>query len=63
MTRRGRALRRWLCALAACACLGDAPAADAPSEYQIKAVFTDLLTLGGHHVIKAGVNFKFSAWH
>ncbi|MGA2342762.1 MAG: YfiR family protein [Steroidobacteraceae bacterium] len=39
MTRRGRALRRWLCALAACACLGDAPAADAPSEYQIKAVF------------------------
>jgi hypothetical protein len=44
MTRPGRTLRYWLCALAAGALgagalLASAPAADAPSEYQIKAVF------------------------
>jgi hypothetical protein len=39
MTRPGWTLRYWLCGLAAGALLGRAPAADAPSEYQIKAVF------------------------
>jgi hypothetical protein len=39
MIRRGRTLRCWLCVLAAGALLSRAPAADAPSEYEIKAVF------------------------
>ena len=39
MIRPGWTLRYWLCCLAACVLLGNAPAADAPSEYQIKAVF------------------------
>jgi hypothetical protein len=39
MIRPGWTLRYWLCGLAAGALLGKAPAADAPSEYQIKAVF------------------------
>ncbi len=28
------------------------------NSYQAKGVFTDLLTLAGHHVIKAGVTFN-----
>jgi outer membrane receptor protein involved in Fe transport len=31
-------------------------------SYQGKAVFTDLLQLGGHHVIKAGVDFKYDSY-
>ena len=39
MIRPRWTLRYWLCGLAACALLAHAPAAEAPSEYQIKAVF------------------------